>query len=169
MTRKMLKENFYHELQTEVQTACGWPVIGCAILFHMAGKKFPKYFIRRDQRAVCCASRAVRRPVTPSTPPVPLRKTARSSRAAMDWPHQQRASVCGSAAALRSAFVPAVSPSPLHFLRSPTADRSLVGQFCELYLTLKIIELMGEADLILMAEANEVVLLSLHQPDRHDR
>jgi hypothetical protein len=79
----MLKEKFCHELQTEAQTACGWPVIGCAIFFHMAGKKFPKYFTRRDQRAVCCAPRAVRRPVTPSTTPVPLRKTARSSRAAI--------------------------------------------------------------------------------------
>jgi hypothetical protein len=83
MTRQMLKENFYHELQTEAQTACGWPVIGCAIFFHMAGKKFPKYFIRRDQRADCCAPRAARRPVSLSTTPVPLRKTARSSRAAI--------------------------------------------------------------------------------------
>lgn len=39
-------------------------------------------------------------------------------------PHQRRASVCGSAAALRSGFVPAVSPPALHFSRSPTADRS---------------------------------------------
>jgi len=42
------------------------------------------------------------------------------------WSHQQRASVCGSAAALRSGSVPAVSPPVLHFFRSPTADRSLV-------------------------------------------
>jgi len=41
----------------------------------------PKNFNRRDQRAVCCAPRAARRPVTLSTTPVPLRKTARSSRA----------------------------------------------------------------------------------------
>ena len=40
------------------------------------------------------------------------------------WPQQRQASVCGSAAALRSGCVPAVSPSVLHFSRSPTADRS---------------------------------------------
>jgi hypothetical protein len=79
----------------------------------------------RDQRADCCAARAFGRPFTRSTMPVPLRKTARSSRAAMDLPQQRRASVCGSAAALRSDSVPAVSPSPLHCFRSPTADRSL--------------------------------------------
>jgi hypothetical protein len=66
-------------------------------------------------------------PVVPyafSTTPVPLRKSARSSRAAMDWPQVRRASVCGSAAALRSGSVPAVSPPALHSFRSPTADRS---------------------------------------------
>ena len=36
-----------------------------------------------------------------------------------------QASVSGSAAALRSGSVPAVTPSALHFFRSPTADRSL--------------------------------------------
>jgi len=40
-------------------------------------------FNRRDQRADCCVPRAARRPVSLSTTPVPLRKTARSSRAAM--------------------------------------------------------------------------------------
>ncbi|MGA3142771.1 MAG: hypothetical protein ABSF10_06975, partial [Verrucomicrobiota bacterium] len=35
-------------------------------------------------------------------------------------------SVCGSATALRSGSVPAVSPPALHFFRSPTADRSLI-------------------------------------------
>jgi len=88
----------------------------------------------------------------------------------MDWPHQQRGFRLrlGSGVCAPPSFQPSLR---LRFTssRSPTADRSLVGQFCELYLTLKIIELMGEADLILMAEANEVVLLSLHQPDRHDR
>jgi hypothetical protein len=44
----------------------------------------------------------------------------------MDWPHQRRASVYGSAAALRSDFVPAVSPPALHFSRSPTTDRSQI-------------------------------------------
>jgi hypothetical protein len=44
----------------------------------------------------------------------------------MYWPIQRQASVCGSAAALRSGIVPAVSPPVLHFLRSPTADRSLI-------------------------------------------
>jgi len=37
----------------------------------------------RDQRADYCAARAFGRPFTRSTMPVPLRKTARSSRAAM--------------------------------------------------------------------------------------
>jgi hypothetical protein len=56
---------------------------------------------------------------------------ARSSRAAMVLAAQQRrASVCGSAAALRSDSVPAVSPSPLHCFRSPTADRSLIKEIC---------------------------------------
>ena len=46
----------------------------------------------------------------------------------MDWPHQRRASVCGSAAALLSGFVSlnASLRSPLHFPRSPPADRSLI-------------------------------------------
>jgi hypothetical protein len=39
-------------------------------------------------------------------------------------PQPRRASVCGSAAALRSGSVPAVTPPALHFSRSPTADRS---------------------------------------------
>jgi len=54
---------------------------------------------------------------------------SRSSQAAIDWPQQRRASVCGSAAALRSGYVPAVSPPALHFPRSPPADRSLNGIF----------------------------------------
>jgi len=45
------------------------------------------------------------------------------------WPQQRRPSVCGSAAALRSVSVPAVSPPALHFFRSPTADRSLCRYF----------------------------------------
>lgn len=40
------------------------------------------------------------------------------------WPHQRRASVCGSTAALCSDSVPSVSLSPLLCSRSPTADRS---------------------------------------------
>jgi len=84
--------------------------------------------VRRDQRAVCSVPRAVGRFVCLATTPVPLRKTARSSLAAMDWPQQRQSSVCVSAAALRFGSVPAVSPPALHFLRSPTADRSLVNQ-----------------------------------------
>jgi len=45
------------------------------------------------------------------------------------WPQERRPSVCGSAAALRSDSVPAVSPSALHFFRLPTADRSKIEQF----------------------------------------
>jgi hypothetical protein len=42
----------------------------------------PKNFNHRDQRAVCCAPRAARRPVSLSTTPVPLRKPrARHERA----------------------------------------------------------------------------------------
>ena len=43
-----------------------------------------------------------------------------------NWPQQRRASVCGSAAALRSGCVPldASLRPPLHLPRSPTADRS---------------------------------------------
>ena len=48
-----------------------------------------------------------RRPVSLSTTPVPLRKTRARHERQLDWPHQRRASVCGSAAALRSGCVPA--------------------------------------------------------------
>ena len=54
---------------------------------------------------------------------------ARSSRAAIELAATAAGFRLRSAAALRSAFVPAVSPSPLHFSRSPTADRSLCRYF----------------------------------------
>ena len=101
--------------QTSGSEACGW---------QFALSTYSRNFNHRDQRADCCAARAFGRPFTRSTMPVPLRKAARSSRVAMDLPQQRRASVCGSAAALRSDSVPAVSPSMLHCFRSPTADRS---------------------------------------------
>ena len=82
--------------------------------------------IRRDQRVLCFAARAFGRPFSPLDHARSASQSPRSSRAAMDWPHQRQASVCGSAAALRSGFVPAVSPPALHFPRSPTADRSLM-------------------------------------------
>ena len=65
-------------------------------------------------------------PVPLSTPPVPLRKARARHERQFKWPHQRLASVCGSAAALHSGSVPAVSSPALHFPRSPTADRSHV-------------------------------------------
>jgi len=59
--------------------------------------------------------------------PVPLLKRHVRRERQFKWPHQRRASVCGSAAALRSGCdsLNAALRSPLHFPRSPTADRSL--------------------------------------------
>jgi hypothetical protein len=65
-------------------------------------------------------------PVSLSTTPLPLHKARARHERQLNWPHQRRASVCGSAAALRSGSVPAVTPPALHCFRSPTADRSLV-------------------------------------------
>ena len=94
-------------------------------------------------------------PVTRATTPIPFRKT-HVRHGAMNWPQQRRASVCGSAAALRYGSVPAVSLPVLHCFRSPTADRSLIGQ-------------MDEADSISMGVANEVVSLSRLRPDHRDQ
>jgi hypothetical protein len=81
--------------------------------------------IRRDQRALCSASRLTAA-LFPTSRARSAAQKARSSRAAI----QMAASAAGfhlrSAAALRSGFVPAVSPPALHFPRSPPADRSLV-------------------------------------------
>ena len=84
---------------------------------------------RRDQRALCFAPRSSGCPCPPLNHARSTAQSAPSSRAAMEWPHQRLASVCGSAAALRSGFVSlnASLRSPLHFPRSPTADRSLVN------------------------------------------
>jgi hypothetical protein len=63
---------------------------------------------RRDQRAVCFASPGCPSLVGLATTPVPLRKSARSSRAGIRlMPQLQQASVCGPAAG-RSA------PAPFH-------------------------------------------------------
>ncbi len=65
-------------------------------------------------------------------PPLDLARSAsqtmRSSRAEISGRNGRRASVRGSAAALRSGCVPLNAPlrSPLHFPRAPTADRSRV-------------------------------------------
>ena len=83
--------------------------------------------IRRDQRAVCCAPRAARRPVSLSPTPVPLRKTARSSRAAMVFAATAvgfRLRL-GAGVVLRLRSARRSSPPLLHLPRSPTADRSL--------------------------------------------
>jgi hypothetical protein len=62
-------------------------------------------------------------PAVTSAQFAPLRfsQAARSSRAAFDLTGMQQG-FCGSATAFRFDFVPAVSPSALHFSRSPTAD-----------------------------------------------
>lgn len=80
--------------------------------------------LRRDQRTVCCASRAAGRPCPPVDPPASASQTARSSRASIRrMPHGRRASVWGSAAgvALRLRF--AMRFSPLSAPLSPLAER----------------------------------------------
>ena len=89
--------------------------------------KFQIDRIRRDQRAVCLAARAVRRPCPPLDDARSASQTARSSRACMV--QDRRSGGLPSAArrrALRSGFVPLNAPLrlPLHLPRSPTADRS---------------------------------------------
>ena len=67
-------------------------------------------------------------PFSLSTTPVPLHKPrARHERQSRVGPQRRRASVCGSAAALRSGCDLLCAPlrPPLHFPRSPTADRSV--------------------------------------------
>jgi len=90
-------------------------------------------------------------PIPHATTPVPFRKTH-----VRHGGDELAATAAGfrlrSAAALRYGSVPAVSPPALHCFRSPTADRSLIGQ-------------MDEADSISMGVANEVVSLSRLRPD----
>jgi hypothetical protein len=93
----------------------------------------PKNINRCDQRAVCFASRAVRRPCPPFDDARSASQIARSSRACMV--QDRRSSGLPSAArrrALRSGFVSlgAALRPPLHFPRSPTADRSLFTMRC---------------------------------------
>ena len=83
----------------------------------------PKNFNRRDQRAVCCAARAARRPVCLLDDARSTSQTARSSRACMV---QGRNSGGLPSAARRRRCAPASfpltsSPSPLHC--PPLADR----------------------------------------------
>jgi len=122
----MLKENFYHELQTEAQTACGWPVIGCAIFFHMAGKSSQNTLSAVTNARIAALHGLPVAPYPSRRRPFHSAKPRARHERQSCWPHQRQASVCGSAAALRSCSVPAVSPSPLHLTRS-TADRSLVN------------------------------------------
>ena len=91
-------------------------------------------FSRRDQRPVCCAPRATGRPCLPLNHARSASQTARSSRAAFyNVPQERRASVCGSAAALRSGCISLFAPlrPPLHFPRSPTTDRSRVSAIAD--------------------------------------
>ena len=89
--------------------------------------KFQTDRIRRDQRAVCFAARAVRRPCPPFDDARSASQIARSSRACMV--QDRRSGGLPSAArrrALRSGYdsLNASLRSPLHFFRSPTTDRS---------------------------------------------
>jgi len=69
------------------------------------------------------------RPVSPTTTPVPLHKNRARHKRQFKWPHQRRASVHGSAAALRSGFVPAVSPPALHFFRRRPPTEAIQERF----------------------------------------
>ncbi len=86
------------------------------------------FLIRRDQRAVYFAPRAARRPVALRRRPFHYANPRARHERQLHWPQQRRASVCGAAAgvALRLRFTTRFSPPPLHFSRSPSADRSLV-------------------------------------------
>ena len=89
----------------------------------LAAPKPSERGLRRDQRAVCFAPRAARRPC----PPLDDARSTSQIRALVtsgirNVPHERRASVCGSAAgvALRLRFASRLSASaPL----SPLADR----------------------------------------------
>jgi len=86
-----------------------------------------KVLDRRDQRAVCFAARAARRPFPPLDDARSASQTARSSRAGMVQGRRSGGFSLrpggGRCARLRSAR--RSSPPPLHLPRSPTADRSL--------------------------------------------
>ena len=100
-------------------------VIGILVAHIASAERRASCPLRRDQRAVCFAPQAAGRPCTPLDHARSASHTARSSRARIrKVPHERRASVCGSAAALRSGFVPAVTTPALHFFCSPTAGRS---------------------------------------------
>jgi len=81
----------------------------------------------RDQRAVCFASGLPVGPVSLTTTPIPLRKPrARHERASAKCRMSGGLPSAAWRRALRSGCVPldASLRSPLHFPRSPTADRS---------------------------------------------
>jgi hypothetical protein len=82
------------------------------------------------------------RPISPATTPVPLRKNRARHERQWDWPQQRRASVCGSAAALRYGSVPAVSPlsAPLF----PLADRRPKPEFAQLRIEVQILLSMSQ-------------------------
>src|SRR5208283_1929437 len=84
--------------------------------------------LRRDQRAFCFAARADGRPCLPPRPR-PFRFANRTLVTSLPGAGRRSSGGLPSAArrrALRSGFVPLGAPlrSPLHFPRSPTADRS---------------------------------------------
>ena len=99
------------------------PQVGAKRSLHFQADPPAQMNSRRDQRAICFTTRAAGRPCLPSTTPVPLRKPARSSRAGIRiMPQARRASVCGSAAALRSACDALCAPLRLRST-FPLADR----------------------------------------------
>jgi hypothetical protein len=67
-------------------------------------------WIRRDQRTVSFAPRAARRPVALRRTPLPLHKPRARHERHLEWPQKRQASVCGSAAALRSGCVSLDTP-----------------------------------------------------------
>jgi hypothetical protein len=82
--------------------------------------------VRHDHRTVCYTPRAARRPVPSRRRPFRFSNRALVTSFDRAGPQMRRASVCGSAAALRSGY-DSLNTSlrpPLHFPRSPTADRS---------------------------------------------
>ena len=87
--------------------------------------------VRRIQEIIRLTNpRSLPRPTRAPFDRAPFVRAARTSRALVVsgilWPQMRRASVCGSALALRSGSAPAVAPPVLHFSPLPTAHRSVI-------------------------------------------
>ena len=84
----------------------------------------------RDQRAVCCATRAAGRPSPPSRPR-PFRSANRALVTSEHWQNAARAAgfrlrLGGGTLRFGYDSLGASLRPPLHFSRSPTADRSQI-------------------------------------------